>query len=320
MPRKRIRWPKVHIICSGGGTKGAAQSGSLEAITELIGYADAYSGASVGAINAAWYALEKDPKQLRKLWRELRWYDIIAIPWHDIVVLLLSIAGTGISVIQNIPWVGIASTAIMGLKLLTKRGLSSDANLKKLLIKYFGDAKLGDVKHRLVIKATDITTATSIQYDSNNNTLKDLKIVDLLLESARFPVVYEPKVEKASNKSGAPLVIADGGILDNVPCDIGKEYDSNIILWLGYMGKPSVFKIAWYRIVFKVIDAMMSEDARESLVRIKTKHPLIIKYPFLYQRGTFDFRDLDGLYQKGYDLVISKFKDKVIEAKNRYVH
>lgn len=314
MARPRKRWPKVHVVCSGGGTKGAAQSGALEAITDLIGYADAYSGASVGAINAAWYALEKDPKELEKLWKNLSWYDILSIPGHDVIALVLGLAGVGIGIVFTMPIISVASLLTLIAKFFVKQGLFSDRAIKKLLKKHFGDATLGDVKHRLIIKTTDVNGAESIAYDSKRKNQKHVKIVDAILHSIRFPVVYEPIVQPKEHK-----VYADGGILDNVPCDIGKEYNSNIVLWLGYRGKIKKWKPTWWGMVFKTIDAMMSEDARESMARIKTKGLVMVKFPFLYDRGTFQFDNLDYLYKEGYNTIVRQYKDKIIEAKHKYV-
>ena len=61
------------LVLSGGGAKGAYQIGVWKALCEkgLDGDVAAISGTSVGAINAALFALVPDPARCVELWREV---------------------------------------------------------------------------------------------------------------------------------------------------------------------------------------------------------------------------------------------------------
>ena len=66
---------KLGIVLSGGGAKGAYETGFLKALSEFNIQADAIAGTSIGALNGAIYASKKDTKQSAKL-LEYLWNDL----------------------------------------------------------------------------------------------------------------------------------------------------------------------------------------------------------------------------------------------------
>ena len=66
--------PKEVVVLSGGGSLGAAQVGSLRALFEAGIRPDAFVGCSVGALNAAFLAVDPTSERLAELeaiWRKL---------------------------------------------------------------------------------------------------------------------------------------------------------------------------------------------------------------------------------------------------------
>lgn len=320
MSRKRKRWPKIQICCSGGGTKGAAQAGSLQAIHEVLTQnlkcksPACYTGASIGSINAAWYALEKDPQELKKLWSNLKLWNVLCFRLREIIFLLSVLLASVVAGCTGHWYVSVLLKGLLIWHIITLPGWSSKKNLEKTLRRHFGNAKISDCKHRLVIYTTDILSGGSIAYDSLDVNPEETDLVTLLLRSASFPGVFVPE----NHASG---LLADGGVVNNVPVLNHDEFDGAIILTLGSTGERSKKIRSWIEVVFKVIDAMMFDDAKESLARMNAKKSLTIHYPFLYNRGTFDFSGLGVLYDKGYLQVSDnqEHTDKIEWLFTRYV-
>lgn len=71
--------PREVVVLSGGGSLGAAQVGSLRALFEAGIRPDAFVGCSVGALNAAFLAVDPTPERLTELeqiWRKLDRGDV----------------------------------------------------------------------------------------------------------------------------------------------------------------------------------------------------------------------------------------------------
>jgi len=79
------------FVFAGGGSLGAVQVGMLRALTEAGVIADLVVGASVGAINAAYYAGGRDLAgvgRLEGIWRGLRRHDVFPVTWRGLFGLL----------------------------------------------------------------------------------------------------------------------------------------------------------------------------------------------------------------------------------------
>ena len=80
-PRQRSSEPGVAnaLVLSGGGSLGAIQVGAVRALTEAGIRPDVYIGCSVGALNAAFLAMDPNPAridELEALWRSLDRADV----------------------------------------------------------------------------------------------------------------------------------------------------------------------------------------------------------------------------------------------------
>ncbi|MGH7121981.1 MAG: patatin-like phospholipase family protein [Acetobacteraceae bacterium] len=79
------------FVFAGGGSLGAVQVGMLRALTEAGVIADLVVGASVGAINAAYYASGRDLAcvgRLEEIWRGLRRRDVFPFTWRRLFSVL----------------------------------------------------------------------------------------------------------------------------------------------------------------------------------------------------------------------------------------
>src|SRR3954463_2329530 len=71
---RRAELPHEAVVFSGGGSLGAAQVGALQALFEAGITPDVVVGASVGALNAAYIAIDPSPERaadLAEFWRRM---------------------------------------------------------------------------------------------------------------------------------------------------------------------------------------------------------------------------------------------------------
>lgn len=96
--------------------------------------------------------------------------------------------------------------------------------LKKILTELFGDAKLGDLKHPVVIPSVDYTVGKPVTFKTahNCNFIRDweLRIVDVALATSAAPTFFK---RHTINKSE----YVDGGLFANSPSLIGLHEAEN---------------------------------------------------------------------------------------------
>ena len=67
--------PRIGLVLSGGGARGAAHVGVLKVLEELRVPVDAIAGTSMGAVVGGLYASGLDARQIEKLMTSLNWQD-----------------------------------------------------------------------------------------------------------------------------------------------------------------------------------------------------------------------------------------------------
>jgi NTE family protein len=86
------RGAKTAFVLAGGGSLGAVQVGMLKALTRAGIMPDLVVGASVGAINGAYFAAQPDDagmKRLERIWSRLHRGDIFPVsPLHSLLAIL----------------------------------------------------------------------------------------------------------------------------------------------------------------------------------------------------------------------------------------
>ena len=166
------------FVLAGGGSLGAVQVGMLAALTRQGVVPDLIVGASVGAINAAYYAAEPDQRgveRLKRIWLKLRRTDVF-------------------------PFSPLAS--ILGFFGKTDH-LIAPAPLRSLIESELPYQRLEDARLPCHVVATDATEGTDVMLSSGS-------AVTALLASAAVPGVFPPV-----RLNGRFLL--DGGVANNTP-------------------------------------------------------------------------------------------------------
>lgn len=170
--------PKTAWVFSGGGSLGAVQVGMLQALAEAGVQADFLIGASVGALNAAFYSQAPTVEgvaRLAGLWRRLRRKDVFPL------------------------------TLLAGLKalLLRRDHLVEPDALRVIIAAALDVRRIEETRVPLHVVATDAMTGAEVLLSSG--------AIDVaLLASTAIPVVFPPVVV-----AGRRLI--DGGVGSNTP-------------------------------------------------------------------------------------------------------
>lgn len=169
---------RTAFVLAGGGSLGAVQVGMLKALDRAQITPDFVVGASVGAINAAYYAAAPDEAgiaQLERIWLELRRTDIFPF---SVLSAILCLLGRRDYLVP--PW-----------------------QLRALIESWLPYRRLEDAALPCHVVATDVLHGKEVILSSGEAT-------PALLASAAIPAMF-PAVDIA----GRPLM--DGGIASNTP-------------------------------------------------------------------------------------------------------
>lgn len=166
------------FVLAGGGSLGAVQVGMLKALTRQGMIPDFVVGASVGALNGAYFAAQPNDegvKRLERIWSRLHRADIFPIsPLNSLLAML----GRRDHLVASTP-----------LRLLVESQLPCE--------------RLEDAKIPCHVVATDVLDGTEVSIATGS-------ITSALLASAAIPAVF-PSVEFEGRR------LMDGAIANNTP-------------------------------------------------------------------------------------------------------
>jgi NTE family protein len=181
------------FVFAGGGSLGAVEVGMLHALVEQGVRPDFVIGASVGAINAAYYAGAPDAAGVERLagvWRRLRRADVFPV-----------------SMVQG----------VLGF-LRGRASLVDPAPLRALIARELPYARLEDARIPCRVIASNVLDGSEVVLSTGS-------AVDALLASSAIPGVFPP-VEL----DGKHLI--DGGISSNTPLSTAIELGARRVIVL----------------------------------------------------------------------------------------
>jgi len=254
---------KRALCLQGGGAKGAFQAGALKALTDRGYTFDCVVGASVGALNAAMYALGK-VDELFELWRELDFSDVLPLGEGEEKVSLLSLASVAIGAIRN------AGVDTVRIRSILEKYVDEEA-LRHSAIR-FGLVTVQEGKPR-VLKRLFIEDIPQGQ------------VIDFMMASAALPFFKKVEIDG--------IRYLDGGMMDNLPISmlVDAGYTDIVAIRLGgdiryETGKGPALKI-------KYIDPSESPGHTVLFANSVINRSLHLGY--------YDvLRDLDGLLGRKY--------------------
>ncbi len=205
--------PKIGVVLSGGGARGAAHVGVLKVLDELRVPVDAIAGTSMGAVVGGLYASGMPPAEIEELIRSLNWQDSFQDrpPREELgfrrkqddrnflVRYALGVTEEGFVLPRGL---------IQGQKL---EQVLRKATLPVTEIHDFDDLP---IPFRAV--ATDLETGDAVIMDNGD-------LVSAMRASMSAPGVFAP-VQRDGR------LLADGGLVENLPVDVARAMGVDVLI------------------------------------------------------------------------------------------
>src|SRR5574341_413940 len=175
--------PVTALVFAGGGSFGAVQVGMLRALIAHGVRPDMVVGASVGALNGAYFAgrpSDAGVAELERLWRGLRREDVFPVTLRSLFGLLFQ-----------------------------RDHVADPRGLRRLLDAHLPYARLEQATIPLHVIATDLFEGSAVR-------LSHGALGDALMASAAIPAVFPPV-------SLGEHILIDGGIASNTPISSAIE-------------------------------------------------------------------------------------------------
>ena len=258
---------KLGLAMSGGGIKGAAHIGVIQALQEENIKVDIVGGTSIGSIVAALYAMEYTPKEMLKLFNYFSKliFKNSAMYTDPRGKKLLSIQAGGLYSGENIAFA------------IEEAG------------KYKNIKKLQDLKIPIVIPAVDLRDSEKYVFTNmgkiNDKYLNKADISIAVRASSSYPAIFAPCIYNKHK-------FVDGGILDNIPV---KKIGADKVIAVRFKLNKTSRTIGLRSTLNKAIDIMFSKIEGEEV----KKADYVIEID-TQDVNPFDFKQSNKCYKYGY--------------------
>ncbi len=250
------------FVFAGGGSLGAIEVGMLRALVERGARPDFVVGASVGAINAAYYAASPDAEgvdRLAAIWVRIRRADVFPV-----------------SFIRGF-------SGFMG----RRRSLVDPGSLRDLLARELPYERLEEARVPCRIVASNILDGSEVVISSGST-------IEALLASAAIPAVFPP-VEI----DGKHLV--DGGISSNTPLSTAVALGAKrvVVLPTGFacaLTKPPTGALA---VALQALTLLIARQLVIDVLRWRDKAEIVVVPPLCpIESSPYDFSASRSLIER----------------------
>ncbi|MGL4613097.1 MAG: patatin-like phospholipase family protein, partial [Shewanella sp.] len=264
--------PKIGVVLSGGGAKGAAHVGVLKVLEEHRIPVDYIAGTSIGAYVAGMYSLGYSAAEVEAIMMGTDWGS----GYSDTIARnALSYRDKQLRDRYNIPInVGYNDGAVrLPSGLLRGQTMSELLRQSTDLVQQFGDFDALAIPYRAV--ATDLETSAPV-------VLARGSIVKAMQASATVPGALQPALIDGK-------LLVDGGIANNMPVDVVKAMGADIIIAVD-IGSPLVTKdkLDSTIAVLDQLSNFLTTASTEQQKRLLSENDILIR-PAINALSTTDF-------------------------------
>src|SRR6266478_5738856 len=205
--------PRVGLVLSGGGARGAAHIGVLKVLEELHVPIDAIAGTSMGAVVGGLYASGLDAHEIEAIMTSLNWQDAFRDrpPRED---LTFRRKQEDQNFLVKFP------LGLRGGKVLLPKGLIQgqrlNQTLRRLTLPVAHITNFDDLASPFRAVATDLETGEAVVIGSGD-------LTSAMRASLSAPGVFAP-VEREGR------LLVDGGIAENLPIDVARAMNVDILI------------------------------------------------------------------------------------------
>lgn len=273
---------KVGIAFAGGGVRGAAHLGILQALEEQGIQADYYAGTSAGSIIATMKALGYSNETCLQM-IEGATNQILDVAYWDIIKSMPS-------------------------KFKTLNGVLKGDKLKSYLSSHLESSLLMNVKKDLSIITTDVNTGTQVIFSSSELCQRDLEKIDdqvkyygrytplplthMVYASCAIPGVFRPMIYDK-------MMLVDGSVTNNLPANVLKVMGADIVIAIDLSKRnPNTNQVeGLFNIVSQSVGILIGQNTYLSTSKLPNVYRL---NPDLTSVGLLDFDKVHECYEAGY--------------------
>ncbi len=271
--------PRLAVALSGGGARGIAHVGVLQAFEEAGIPVDAVAGTSMGAVVGAIYATGRTGEQLEAVVKSLDWNSIFSgLPDRRLVPVMRredqyrTVAGIGFDFWDlRLPGGLLAEYRVNRflIESLAPAGYAFEGDFSKLPRPFRAVATALDNGERVVLTRGNLPRAVRA--------------------SMSIPLAFPP-VEW----EGRPLV--DGGIVDNLPVDEARQFGADVVVAVDISSPPLTAE--QYESAFGVASQASNLLTERANIEFR-EAPDVLIHPDLGTHGFNEYTGLESLIEKG---------------------
>jgi NTE family protein len=265
--------PKVCLVLSGGGARGAAHVGVIKVLEEMHVPVDCITGTSMGSIVGAAYASGTSVEEMEKVISEMSVSDIVREkpPRQDLAFRIKEDDRT----ILLGPELGLTDK----LEVVPPKGIVSGVALETVLrrlSKVQGYRKFDDLSIPYRAVATDLVTGKPVVFSEG-------ELANVMRASMSVPGVIAP-----AEIEGRMLI--DGGLTDNLPVDVARRMGADIVIAVN-LGTPLLKReelTSLIGVTAQMVNILTEQNVQASLASLKPTDILILPELEGFSAGDFD--------------------------------
>jgi NTE family protein len=205
--------PRIGLVLSGGGARGAAHIGVIQVLEELRIPIDCVVGTSMGAIIGGLYAAGYSPEQMERIVADADWPSILSdAPPRDELWFRRRQDNRRFLVDLELGWRDGAPALPPGLIL----GRNVEGFLEQLTLPVAGVPDFDDLRIPFRCVATDIQDGSAVVFESGN-------LAKAIRASMSIPGVFAPVIHEGR-------FLVDGGVVDNVPVEVARRLGADLVI------------------------------------------------------------------------------------------
>ncbi len=222
LPHTEGRRPKVAVVLAGGGARGIAHISVLKAIEEAGIPVDIVGGTSMGAIVGGFYAAGYTPSEIERIVRSVNWR----------LLFFDDNKSAHMTYREKMDFYRYPLRFFFDKHgFYNSGGILSGKNILRffdaLTSPYPEKMDFSDLPCPFFCVATDVETGERVVLDKGS-------LAEAIRASMSFPGVFSPW-----EKDGRFLV--DGGVVDNLPVQLAREYGADIVIAVNLNSKDDLF-------------------------------------------------------------------------------
>src|SRR6058998_2976339 len=258
------------LVLGGGGMKGVAHVGVLQALTERGLVPGQVVGSSVGSIVGAAWSAGRSIAELREIAVGLQRKDIFARAHYD-----------------------------MAFKRMRAPALFRREPLDNLLQRLVGDITFQDLRHPLLVNTVDINSGMQVFWGLDG--LDEVPVKEAVFASCALPGYLPPREIHGH-------FYVDGATVDNLPVGTARLLGTDLVLAVD-VSASNAFRADTQEEGFAAVFARATEIAMQALLELRlrdwTTPPIYYIHPRVEHISPFSFDHLRELVEEGYRSTIA---------------